>query len=384
MKKIYQLDSLRGLACLLILFDHSLSQDYIAKKGFGFLGAFIGVDIFFVLSGFLISLTLRNELREQGCINIKNFFVRRLLRLTPALFVAFILFALPIYIYEGIERLWLEFFYLFSYTTVIPKMFEVLKFFPQPYYFPHAWSLSVEELFYLAFPFIFVASTTSIKSNYKFIIKLIIFYIFSFLTLPFAFDFLKGGAYHNVIMHFGQIGIGVVCGLSYFNITTITHSRNKQINGNLFMEASNKVRNFLFILTKNTSLLFAFIYIFFVIVIGSPSSIWLYYGGFPLLTLSIAIVLLTISTDPYRLSLFNSKILQEIGKISYGIYLFHLPIYRLCDKFMQGNYKLIYQKNILYFITVDIAYILFVISIAFISYYFVEIKFIKYKVFFSS
>ena len=99
MKKIYQLDSLRGLACLLILFDHSLSQDYIAKKGFGFLGAFIGVDIFFVLSGFLISLTLRNELREQGCINIKNFFVRRLLRLTPALFVAFILFALPIYIY---------------------------------------------------------------------------------------------------------------------------------------------------------------------------------------------------------------------------------------------------------------------------------------------
>jgi peptidoglycan/LPS O-acetylase OafA/YrhL len=74
-----QLDGVRGIAILAVLFLH-------ASMG-RFKGGFLGVDLFFSLSGFLITTLLFQEWDESGTINLRRFYLRRVLRLYPALVV---------------------------------------------------------------------------------------------------------------------------------------------------------------------------------------------------------------------------------------------------------------------------------------------------------
>ena len=71
------LDAIRGIAVILVFLFHAGVQ--------GFSGAFIGVDVFFVLSGFLITLLLLQEYQAKGSICIRKFYMRRVLRLMPGL-----------------------------------------------------------------------------------------------------------------------------------------------------------------------------------------------------------------------------------------------------------------------------------------------------------
>ena len=74
-----ELDGLRGISILLVLMLH---------LGFSFVtGGFLGVDIFFVLSGFLITSLLVQESNSHGRISLKKFYIRRALRLMPAVFL---------------------------------------------------------------------------------------------------------------------------------------------------------------------------------------------------------------------------------------------------------------------------------------------------------
>jgi len=77
MKYYSQLDGLRGVAIILVMLFHARLST--------FSGGYIGVDIFFVLSGFLISSILINEFKEKQDIDLKNFYIRRMQRLYPAL-----------------------------------------------------------------------------------------------------------------------------------------------------------------------------------------------------------------------------------------------------------------------------------------------------------
>src|SRR5437762_1861238 len=81
------LDCLRGVAVLMVMFDHAGSylwhNDVLSGGGFG-------VDIFFVLSGFLITVLLLEEWDKTGRISLKGFYMRRALRLLPALFLVLI------------------------------------------------------------------------------------------------------------------------------------------------------------------------------------------------------------------------------------------------------------------------------------------------------
>ena len=79
-KHVPELDGLRGIAILAVLIQHKLTPLTIT-------GGFLGVDLFFVLSGFLITSLLLAEFGRTGSISLKNFYMRRLLRLGPALAV---------------------------------------------------------------------------------------------------------------------------------------------------------------------------------------------------------------------------------------------------------------------------------------------------------
>src|SRR5437588_2017988 len=93
------LDGLRGVAILLVLAFH-----------FGFLpGGSLGVDVFFVLSGFLITTVLVEEWQRRGSISLKNFYLRRALRLLPAFFTLLLILLLGSLLLppaEGAARRW--------------------------------------------------------------------------------------------------------------------------------------------------------------------------------------------------------------------------------------------------------------------------------------
>jgi len=140
------LDSLRGVAILLVLNFHI----------FGFSPGWVGVDLFFVLSGFLITKNLLDTRDSNGYFRL--FFIRRMLRIFPLYFFVLIAFytAAPflfsqkqpgsVYAYYTGNQLW---FYTFTQNWLFVK-----KGLPPEPYLQHFWSLAVEEQFYLLWPFL--------------------------------------------------------------------------------------------------------------------------------------------------------------------------------------------------------------------------------------
>lgn len=144
----YGLDVLRACAILLVLASHSLffiiqifPQSGTVKQISYFCG-FWGVELFFILSGFLIGKIIRDLITRDSSHWIISFWIRRWFRTIPCYFL-----------FLGLNVIW--FYYLYS---ALPKSLLSYFIFAQnlgwehPDFFPEAWSLSVEEYFYLIFP----------------------------------------------------------------------------------------------------------------------------------------------------------------------------------------------------------------------------------------
>jgi peptidoglycan/LPS O-acetylase OafA/YrhL len=134
------LDGLRALAVVLVLIHHGLQPLPFAGH--------VGVDVFFALSGFLITTILISEVNRHGRIRLLRFYRRRAVRLYPALLVAIVvLFPFGLLLRGGqhiLEAAWAA-FYL---TPVMGDLFHV-----SGLTWLHTWSLGIEEIFYLAWPF---------------------------------------------------------------------------------------------------------------------------------------------------------------------------------------------------------------------------------------
>lgn len=133
-----ELDGIRGLSIIVIVFHHF---DYVGAHYFGGRG-FLGVDIFFVLSGFLITQILL-KYRNEG-IKLRRFYLRRVARLYPILLLSTL--GLSFYLrndYQFLDR-----------TPAIQTILYIQNFWPWGGLFGPMWSLSAEEQFYLIFPLI--------------------------------------------------------------------------------------------------------------------------------------------------------------------------------------------------------------------------------------
>jgi peptidoglycan/LPS O-acetylase OafA/YrhL len=135
-KRIFQLDVLRGIAILLVMGVHVPAYPIWSTIG-GW-----GVDLFFVLSGFLISNLLFSEYRERGVIRLRRFFFRRALKLYPSF-----------YLLIGLTLLYC-FFYRVPFTgrELLGEMILTQNYLGAIW--GHTWSLAVEEHFYIALPLI--------------------------------------------------------------------------------------------------------------------------------------------------------------------------------------------------------------------------------------
>ncbi len=152
-KYIKGLDTLRAILIGFVLLNHLgvdvlfFENQYLNNNLFSLFSGETGVKFFFVLSGFLITRILWSQFEETGKIDLKKFFIRRILRLAPALFVFYlfliILMISKIIVYD-LEAFLFAFFYLYNYVPLLYYRGELA----------HIWSLSVEEQFYLIWPFL--------------------------------------------------------------------------------------------------------------------------------------------------------------------------------------------------------------------------------------
>ena len=136
------LDGLRAVAILAVLWHHSARPApgaLLATRGF------LGVDLFFVISGFLITTLLLRERQRSGAISLRRFYLRRFLRIFPAYYLTLALVAATVLLKRGSASLDTvhDLPYAFFYLSNLVTMTSLLAI---------TWSLSTEEQFYLIVP----------------------------------------------------------------------------------------------------------------------------------------------------------------------------------------------------------------------------------------
>ena len=145
--RVPALDGVRGIAVLLVMLFH---LDPLRAPG----GA-VGVDVFFVLSGFLITDILLAERAATGGLDKGAFYVRRAARLLPALVVFLVLVAPVASVAAGLdEYIWSNTLMSLFYVSDVARALDWPGHITQVY--GHTWSLAVEEQFYLVWPFLLV------------------------------------------------------------------------------------------------------------------------------------------------------------------------------------------------------------------------------------
>lgn len=142
MKRIPSLDGLRAISILLVIGGHWAELRYHSSMAADMAGAFanLGVRIFFVISGYLITTLLLKEYQKTSTIGLREFYVRRAYRILPAAIV----FMVPVFVI-----FWRQ---LNCYHMAAAALYLANFDFSHPWFLGHLWSLSVEEQFYFLWP----------------------------------------------------------------------------------------------------------------------------------------------------------------------------------------------------------------------------------------
>lgn len=312
---------LRAIAVLFVVFNHLRPQT--------FTGGYIGVDIFFVISGFLITSHLIRELEQSGSIRFSRFYARRARRLLPAaLFVAVIaMISTLLFMPSGNwSRASQEFFASSAYVQNWKLLFTATDYFVKDTGetgFQHYWSLSVEEQFYLVWPliitvlFIFSARLSkTLRGNQNFqrlLIALAIFLMFV-MSLGFAQHLVNENsptAYFHTFARVWEFMMGAL-------IAVFGETISKRLAG-LTSTAGQLARNSLQLL--GYFLLFS-AGIFFSSASGVPGKITV----IPLVGAVLVIATGSTTYIPWLRKIVEFRAFQFIGDISYSLYLWHWPL----------------------------------------------------------
>lgn len=313
-KYLPSIDSLRAIAVIAVIIYH-IDANYLP-------GGFLGVDLFFVLSGYLISSLIIKEYKSTGTVNLYNFYVRRARRLLPAVYFMITVVLIIITLFNGVllKKSYLDALFGYIYSSNWWYIFHKLDYFDSfgsqsP--FKHLWSLAIEEQFYMFFPLIFLIFNRKSKSNNS-NSKLNKNFIYVVLSLILV----------SLIAHILLFDINNINRI-YFGTDTRAFSLLVGVVGAILYpmdrlsERATKKDNMIYSIVSLVSILV----LIGIMINTSEYNTWLYRGGF----LLVAIIGLIIIISSGRQYTFMSKLLSFkpfvfIGKISYSLYLWHFPI----------------------------------------------------------
>ena len=353
------LDGLRGIAAIFVLLFHS--------KVSSFTNGYAGVDIFFVLSGYLITSLILREIYSTNTLNFFAFYTRRIKRLLPSAFIVILITSIfyklnapNLIVYQNRS----SFQSAISFSENWHLILQSKDYFAEgndqsP--IMHFWSLNLEEQFYFIFPLFiyFLFSIRLIKSS-NFTIPFILFVIFlhSLVTNYITSLYDPSYAYFGTQFRLYQLLMGSLLSFFIFQYENSKNRSNYEIKPNNNFNLRNYFSIFVILQTISLTSLF-------IISTSYYSSLSSFKVGF---ISSISTFLLIISLEFHPNNSFISKFLTLdifllFGKYSYSLYLWHYPIIII------GNYMKIFSKDYQLMTTISIFFISFVFSkLSFILY----------------
>ena len=335
-----EIDGLRAIAVISVIIYHS----YITFLDYKILpGGFLGVDIFFVISGYLIASIILNEIREFNKFSFINFYERRARRILPALLLV-IFSCLPVAYFILMPGEIIE----FSYSLISSLAFISNIFF---YYaglvygaentllkpLLHTWSLSVEEQFYLIFPILAILIIKFAK-KYFFHILILGFFISLFYSIVTSQNNTELNFY-IILSRSWELLVGVL-------LATLEQKYKRFFNKKIISEIFSIVGLILII----------FGFCFYSDQMKLPSYLSLLPVG------GTALIIWFASEDGVITKILSTKILVGIGLISYSLYLWHFPIFSFIRIGGFDPSKL----------NIFIISIFFIFVFSFLSFYFIE------------
>ncbi len=302
------LDGIRALAVVAVMLFHA---------GIGWTHAgFLGVDVFLVLSGFLITLLLLREISSTRRVDVRAFWLRRARRLLPALVLVLVAVAcFGAFVATDEEALGLRgdlfgsLFYVQNWRLVLSGQPYFAQF-GSPSPLRHMWSLAIEEQWYLVWPLAFLVIVRMTRAKTRLIAAVIAALAVISATLMTVLYTPGGDAlriYYGTDTRAQALLIGALLAVG-FSVRSTEWSR---------------AWRFLFQVAGVAGVVFV------AWVMGTKSETWprLYRGGFTLVAIaSAAIIAGAMVRGPVR-RLLSVPPLPAIGRISYGLYLWHWPIY---------------------------------------------------------
>ena len=338
------LDGVRGVSILLVLLHHT---EFITPISFSILsGGFLGVDIFFVLSGFLITSLLVEEFDTTGALSFRRFYMRRILRLLPAV-GAVLLFSAAVGAVIGFDRLGLTGWRVLSivgYFTNWVRAYET----PHVWFLTHFWSLAIEEQFYLVWPFVLFGLLRSGMSRRGILLTITALILASVILMAALYS--SGATVLRLYTGSDTRAHSLLVGC-WFSLALHW--------GYLKTESWKRYQPFALF---SIAILFAAVFL-----VRSGSEI-LYVGGSFIVALCAGILILSlvVSVQNRLTGVFSNPVLLWLGKRSYGLYIWHWPLFYLCASLRRPA------------LAIPCALIL-ALAAATVSYRFIELPFLKMK-----
>ncbi|MBC7934459.1 MAG: acyltransferase [Rhizobacter sp.] len=322
--KFHGLDHLRALAIILVFLSHYnlLSHhkptwlEDVAKFGW------TGVDLFFVLSGFLISSQLFAQIKQGQAISLKTFFLKRFFRIIPAyLVVVAIYFTIPFFREKkGLAELWRFLTFTQNFGLDLSKTKA----------FTHSWSLCVEEHFYLVLPILLIL-LQKLQGFKKAYWLLIILFLLGFATRIYSYEYF----YEPVSQQ--QYTWPVWYQYIYYPtynrldglITGVTIAAIYQFLPDFWSRLSKYSNSFL-----STGLLLLTAAWF---LCEDQMTFYASAFGFPLVSLGYGCLVIGAISSGNFLYKWNSRVTSFIATLSYAIYLTHKGVIHMTEEWLGKN-----------------------------------------------